>query len=596
MISPEASAEPGKWSTARAEYQRGIMDAVATHETTVAMTSSQVGKTELLLNTAAYFIDQDPSPILALQPTIEMAATFSKDRLAPMLRDTPKLKGKVKDPRARDSGNTLRHKEFPGGHISLAGANSPASLASRPIRVLLADEIDRYAASAGTEGDPLLLARKRTTNFWNRRILEVSTPTRKGFSRIEMEWERSDKRYFMVPCRHCGHEQRLLWKNVRWPKGDPAAAHIHCEGCGTEWREADRLWSIRNGTWVATAKSHGNVAGFHLSELYSPWSTPGDVAVNFIAVKDDPDKLMVWTNTSLGELWEDDAEKVDANALYANLEDWGSKGDGSARGEKEPIVAPDDVLVITCGVDVQVDRLEIERVGWGMDEESWSLDVTVIYGDPAAPELWKQLDQYFAVPTMKHNGQRLPVHAACIDSGGHYTQQVYKYCAARIRRRIFSVKGAGGQGRPVWPQRGTKVKHGTVFVLGVDAAKDVIYARAKMKEHGPGYNHFPTCRDRIYFDQFTAEQVITRKSKGFPVRVYELPAGKRNEALDLRVYAYAALQSLHVKWGVAKAASQKATVPRPQPPAPRPASEGAPARQPTQRGRIERRSGWLNRH
>lgn len=593
MISPEASAEPGKWSTSRAEYQRGIMDAIATHETTVAMTSSQVGKTEIILNAIGYFIDQDPSPMLGVQPTIEMAAAFSKERIAPMLRDTPPLKGKVKDPRARDSGNTLRHKEFPGGHISLAGANSPASLASRPVRVLLADEIDRYSTSAGTEGDPLLLARKRTSNFWNRRILEVSTPTRKSFSRIEVEWERSDKRYYHVPCRHCEHEQRLTWKNVKWPSGDPGAAKYHCEECGTEWTEADRLWAIRHGKWVATAKSPGGVAGFHLSELYSPWSTPADMALAFIAAKDDAQKLMVWTNTVLGELWEEAAETVDANAIFAKLEDWGSKGDNEL-----PIVAPDEVLVVTCGVDVQQDRLEVERVGWGIGEESWSLDVVIMWGDPAAPELWAQLDRYIATPTTRKSGEKLPVHAVCVDSGGHYTQQVYKYCAERMRRRVFAIKGVGGQGRPVWPNRGTKVKHGTVFPLGVDAAKDIIYARVKMKEPGPGYCHFPKCRDRAYFDQLVAEKVITRKSKGFPIRVYELPAGKRNEALDIRVYAYAALQSLRVKWGVAAAAAQR------RPAAPAPASgdtpEGVrpmaadPRPTPVKRP-IPRRTGWLNR-
>ena len=170
-LSPEASAEPGRWNTDRAPYQREIMDAIndARCEEVIIMSSAQVGKTELILNIIGYYIDYDPSPILVLQPTRDMAETFSKDRLAPMLRDTPALKGKVKDARSRDSGNTILHKTFPGGHITMVGANSAAGLASRPIKIVLMDEVDRYPASAGTEGDPIKLAEKRTTTFWNRK-------------------------------------------------------------------------------------------------------------------------------------------------------------------------------------------------------------------------------------------------------------------------------------------------------------------------------------------------------------------------------------------------------------------------------------------
>lgn len=251
-LSSEASAEPGQWRTDRAPYQRGIMDAINEPgvETVVVMSSAQVGKTELLLNTIGYYMDYDASPILLLQPTLEMAEAFSKDRLSPMLRDTPALKDKVGDPKARNSGNTLLHKTFPGGHITMAGANSPSSLASRPIRILLADEVDRYPVSAGSEGDPVNLAAKRTTTFWNKKKLYVSTPTIKGVSRIEAEYEDSTMEQWCLPCPHCGEYQPLTWAQIRFE--DITMECIHCRQRATEFQ-----WKKHKGRWVAR-KEHSN--------------------------------------------------------------------------------------------------------------------------------------------------------------------------------------------------------------------------------------------------------------------------------------------------------------------------------------------------
>jgi phage terminase large subunit GpA-like protein len=248
-LSPEASAEPGQWNTARNEPMRGVMDAVSDHSvhTVVVVSSAQVGKTETLSNIIGFHVAQDPAPMLLLQPTLEMGEAYSKDRLAPMVRDTPALKGTIKDPRSRDSGNTLLHKVFPGGHITIAGANSPASLASRPIRIVLADEVDRYPPSAGTEGDPVSLARKRSTTFWNRKTILTSTPTVKGISRIEAEWEISDKRRFHVTCTDCDHAQHLKWAQVKWPEGRPQEAAYVCEECGSIWEDAKRWTMLRKG-------------------------------------------------------------------------------------------------------------------------------------------------------------------------------------------------------------------------------------------------------------------------------------------------------------------------------------------------------------
>ena len=261
-LSPEASAEPGRWNTDRAPYQRGIMDAIShpETETVVLMTSAQIGKTAILENVVGYFVSQDPSPTLLLQPTLEMAATFSKDRLAPMLRDTPSLRGLVKDARARDSGNTQLHKQFPGGHITMTGANSPANLASRPIRVVLCDEVDRYPESAGTEGDPVALARKRSATFWNRKIVLTSTPTIKGLSRIEQAYLASDQRRYWVPCPDCGEHQVLSWANVRWDEDQPETAHYVCEHCGSCIDEQHKPPMLQRGEWRASAPFKGAAA------------------------------------------------------------------------------------------------------------------------------------------------------------------------------------------------------------------------------------------------------------------------------------------------------------------------------------------------
>lgn len=549
-LSPEASAEPGSWDTSRAEYQRGIMDAFsdpAIH-TVVVMSSAQVGKTEILNNIVGFHIDQDASPTLVLQPTIEMASTWSKDRLAPMLRDTPTLRGKVSDVRSRDGKNTILHKSFDGGHITMAGANSAASLASRPIRVVLCDEVDRYPPSAGTEGDPISLARKRTTTFWNRKVGMFSTPTVKGVSRIEMAFEESDRRRFWVPCPHCSEMQVLVWSQVRWEPGQPETAAYFCadEGCGTFWSDGERWQSIRRGEWRAEGKFTG-VAGFHLSELYSPWVRLADTARGFLEAKGNPERLKTWVNTSLGETWEERGEEVDLHSLQerARSEGWIGHDDDRL------MPAPSGVLLITCGVDVQGDRLEVERVGWGVDDESWSLEHLVLYGDPSGPDLWADLDEYLLTPTRTTDGRALGVVATAIDSGGHYTDAVYNFVRDKSRRRVWAIKGQAGAGKPVWPKLASKNNKGRIalFNIGVDSAKDIIYGRLRLTEPGPGYSHFPSDRDGAWFEQLTSEAVVTRYVKGFPVRSWVPKPNTRQEALDCRVYAFAALRSMSIGWG-----------------------------------------------
>ena len=492
----------------------------------VVMAGAQLGKTEAILNIVGYHIDNDPSPILVLQPTLEMAQAFSKDRVASgLLRSTPCLRDKVKDPRARDSGNTTLHKIFPGGAITMVGANSPSGLASRPIRIVLCDEVDRYPTSAGTEGDPIQLARKRSATFWNRKVIMVSTPTNKGSSRIEDAYEKSDKREYYVPCKHCHHEQTLIWGNVKWEENQPDTAAYMCEECGVLWSDSDRRWSIRNGRWIAGEEFKG-VAGFKISGLYSPWTPLADGVKDFLAVKKNPEQLRVWINTYLGSLWEDPGETID---------------DYSLAERREPMeYVPDDVMLITAGVDVQDSRLEVSYIGWARDDESYVLGHETLYGDPSTPNLWNALDTALYTQFESESGRRLGIRATCIDSGGHFTQSVYAFCKKNYGRRIFAIKGVGGEGKPISgrPSKSNSMKcH--LFPVGVDTAKDLVFARLRIQDQGPGYIHFSDTLNDEYFRQLTAEKIVTRYHKGFKKRVFE-KIRARNEALDCMVYAIAA--------------------------------------------------------
>jgi phage terminase large subunit GpA-like protein len=545
-LSPESSAEPGKWQTSRVPYAKEPMDCINDPEieSIVLMWGAQLSKTESLNNIIGYFVHYDPSPILYMQPTLEMAETVSKDRIAPMIRDTPALTNKFKDPRTRDSGNTVKHKSYKGGHLTLCGANSPSSLASRPIRIVLADETDRYPFSAGAEGDPVKLARKRTATFWNRKIVETSTPTVKGASKIETAFEGSDMRFYFVPCPACGEFQKLEWNQVKWEKDKPETAYYECSNCEYHLNDADRLKSLSKGEWRAT-KETKKIAGFFLNGIYSPWISLEEAATEFLEAKKTPENLRVFINTYLAETWEEQGEKLDTDDLLKRREDYTIDK------------IPEGVLVITAGVDVQDDRLELEYFGWGKYEECWSLDYKVLYGDPSAPQVWQDLTDALSVYFKHPWGPELAVKSICIDTGGHNTKDVYDYCKSRGAGRIFPIKGIGGEGKPL-VGRGTRNNIGKVklFPIGTNTAKDLIYARLKIKEHGPGFCHFPKHYDQEYFDQLTAEKRITRYEKGFKKYDY-VKTRNRNEALDTRVYGYAALALLKVNFNAVSARMKK---------------------------------------
>jgi phage terminase large subunit GpA-like protein len=496
------------------------------------MKSAQVGWTEILNNVIGYHVDQDPAPILLVQPTLEMAEAWSKDRLAPMLRDTPCLRSVIADPKSRDSGNTLLHKRFTGGHLTVAGSNSPASLASRPIRIVLFDEVDRFPASAGTEGDPISLGKKRAATFWNRKVLAGSTPTVKGSSRIEAGFESSDQSFYSVPCPHCDEMQRLVWAQVRWPEDRPREARYHCKACGEAITDAQKAVMIRNGEWRSTQPFNG-IAGFHISELYSPWVTLGEMAESFLQAKKLPETFKTWINTSLGETWEEKGDTVEAGGLLARREPYTSD------------IVPAGVLMITVGTDVQDDRLESTIFGWGADEESWKLEHIVLRGNPGSAALWAEHDDILRRRFVTEDGRTLVIKAICVDSGGHFTQQVYAYCAQRKRYNVWAIKGAPGIGRLIWPKKASRAEKTrlNLWLIGVDTAKDLIYGRLNgVTQPGPGYFHFDANTTPEWLEQLTSETAFYKVIQGRRVKYFKPKSqGTRQEALDMTVYAYAAL-------------------------------------------------------
>lgn len=530
-LSQESSAEPGQWRTDRAPYQREIMDSVNDPdvESVVVMSSAQVGKSEIINNIIGYFIDHDPYPMLLLQPTLEMAQAYSKDRIAPMIRDTPVLSDKISDARSRDGDNTLLHKKFPGGHITIVGANSPAGLASRPVRVVLADEVDRFPVSAGAEGDPLSLAHKRTKTFWNRKKVSVSTPTVKDLSRIEAEYEDSTKEQWCVSCPSCGKFQPYEWKNIRF---DPVG--MVCVNCNELHKEHE--WKTRPGKWIARRQSKKR--GFHLNALASPWESWENIIEEFKdAKKKGVELLKTWTNTTLGETWADKTGEHDIEALLNRREDYGAE-------------LPDDVLVLTAGVDVQDDRLEVEIVGWGIDERSWGISYQTFYGDPGQEEVWNTLDDFLLKEWKFGDGSSLGLSAACVDSGGHFTTEVYRFCKAREHRRIFAIKGVGGDKAYINKATRNNRERAALFPIGVNAGKNLITSRLQLKsEYDAGYCHFPIDENRnydeTYFVGLTSEKKKLRYIRGQAVIEWVKQGNVRNEPFDLRNYATAALKILN---------------------------------------------------
>lgn len=539
-----------------------MMDAV--HEPgvwrIVFMTGSGVGKTSVLDNIQGYFIHQDPSPILSVLPTIDEAQGHSRERLTPFFQATPVLARLVGEARSRDSGDTLRFKKFPGGYLALAGANSAASLQRRHVRIVIGDEIDSYPASADNIGDPVSLAIQRTVRFWNRLVVLGGTPTIRGISRLDKIWDESDQRRFFVPCANCGVHFVMVWEKPRWreaPGGEgipcarvvfednnPETTRLKCESCNVLLSDAARLDAVRAGAWRPTAPLR-DTAGFHIWEAYA---TPrlADVVTEFFEKRKSAEMLKTFINAKLGELWEQDedkAEKFEWRSIRARAED-----DSAASYYKLGDV-PAGVLVVFGGVDTQNDRLAPIVCGFGRGEECWLLYWGEIHGDPVYDETREQLDALLQKTFTHPSGTELSIVGTAIDSGGGRTQAIYNYARTRAPK-VIAIKGQNQPGLPIIAGKpslqdvsygGKLIPQGVqLWPVGSDTAKGEIYARLKIDRPGPRAIHFPAGLPDEFYEQLTAEKLITKYKKGVPYQEWFLPSGKRNEVLDGMAYCFAA--------------------------------------------------------
>ena len=551
-LSSKASAEPGPWRTNRTPYLREPMDCLSSNSSVqrvVMMFAAQTGKTEAGANWLGYVIDHAPGPMLLVQPTVEMAKRLSKQRLESLITETPVLAEKIAPSRSRDSGNTMFAKDFPGGMMLLTGSNSATGLRSTPCRYIFCDEIDAFPSDVDGEGDPVSLAEKRATTFARRKILLTSTPTVKDFSRIEAEYERSDQRRFYVPCPCCSVMQWLKWPQLKWDNNDPVTAAYECEVCHERFAEIHKPAMLRKGEWRATAPSNGKTAGFHLSGLYSPlgWLSWADMVEDFLRAKTDAPMLKSFVNTRLAETWEEDfASKVSADGLLERCEHY------------QAAMVPEGGLALTVGVDVQDNRLAISVWAWGREEEGWLLDHQEIYGDPSRQELWKQLDEVVLREWPHAVGPAMRPDVVAIDSGGHFTAEVYQYARERARQGVVAIKGQSQRGKPPIGKgskvdvnhQGRTLKRGAVvYMVGGDTVKTTLFGRLKHSERGAGFLHFHMGTTGEYFEQLTAEKPVLRYNRGgFPTREWVKKPSARNETLDCLVYAYAAMNLMYQRF------------------------------------------------
>lgn len=569
-LTRKDSAEEGPWRTSRTPYLREPMDAFSVTDSTqeiVMVFASQTGKSSAVNNCLGYAIDLAPGPALLVQPTEGMAKRYSKMRIAPMIESTPSLSAKVLPSRSRDSGNTLFQKEFiNGANLIIGGANSAASLASMPIRYAAEDEVDRFPLDVDEEGSPSDLVDARLRTFGDRKKrIKTSTPTVGGRSRIWWEWLRSDQRRYYVPCPHCEHMQVLTWAKLRYDPKDPLLEKgrlsqkpvMMCEKCGEGFGEDAKFrWYGEDlGQW--RADNPGSVVkGYHLPGFYSPlgWLSWTEIVVGYEKAKGDPLRMKAWVNTVLAECWTEVGEVPDWEALYRRRE------------QHDRGVVPHGGLVLTMGVDIQRDRIELEVVAWGRQMESWSVEYLVLPGDtgtiqtdPMKPCPWRNLEAEIAKVYPCVAGGELGISQSCVDSGDQ-TQTVYAWVRKQRNPRVVAIKGRGSLTSPVGiptlqdvDYKGRKSKRGLkLWPVGVDVLKTELYGWLRqdppLESDGVvprGFCHFPEY-DEGYFQGLTAEELRPRMVRGFTVHQWE-KIRPRNEQLDCRVYSRAAASILGVE-------------------------------------------------
>lgn len=567
MLPRETSPEYGHWRTARAPFTREIMDALGMHdpaEYVVWMKASQVAGTEVGLNWCGYAIEEDPSSILLVVPSDAFGRRYMRRRVKPMISACPSLQARVSEARRRDRGGPLSEVTYSGGSLLLASAQSAASLSSDPIRRVMLDEVDRYPLDVRDEGSPVQLADVRTTNFPNRKVYITSTPRTRETSLIEPLFLQGDRRRYLVACPACGHEDFLTWRGadpfksdafgvigadgvrrhfaIVWDEDRAETARLECPACHARIEEHHKPAMLERGRWAPTAAGDGVTKSYHLPGMYSPlgWLSWAKMVREFLAADEalkrgSREAMKVFVNTRLGECWEETVDKIEKQPLLRRAEDY------------HPQV-PAGVGVLVGAVDVQDTRLEALVMGYGAGEESWLVDFRQFHGDPENDALWFELDEWLAKPREHANGRAMPVERVAVDSGGHHTEKVYEFCKLRLDRGIFAVRGGTELGQPLLGKATTNNRLGTpLFTLCVDTGKDRVYSRLKITSPGPGYMHFPRAAwfDDEYVAQLTSERKVPSKFlKGRGSIPFWKKTRDRNEALDLTVYALAALYML----------------------------------------------------
>ena len=553
-LSTESSAEPGPWRTTRTPYLREPMNAFTDPRVRriVMVAASQVGKSELENNIIGYIIDEDPGSILYIHPTTIDAKEYSKLRVAPMIRDCPTLRRKVAAPKSRDSGNTVLQKAYPGGILTMCGSTEAHALASKPIRYVLGDERDRWATSAGNEGDPWGLAMARQTTFYNAKAVEVSTPTVKNVSAIADSYAEGTMERWKSKCPHCGEYHEIQWKDIRYEyetkevnqkKTYKVKSILYvCPGCAAV---SDEITMKRQpARWEADnpdAYAQG-VRSFWLNAFVSQWASWESIILKFLNAVGKSRKLQVVYNTCFGELWEDRGELEDEDSLMA-------------RRDEYPAELPDGVLVLTAGVDTQDNRMEYEVVGHGHFSETWGIEKGVVMGRPDDEKTWAKLDEVLFDRVFRFaDGLGLRLSMTFVDEGGHFTQDVRLQCRARIGKKVFCIKGMSGPDRPYTaPPKQMKiiVNQKTVgacwqYQIGVDSGKVMIMDNLAVKTPGSKFCHFPKRDDYGpgYFAGLLSERLEYDASKKQPWVWKKIPGHERNEALDCRNYAMAAFKAL----------------------------------------------------
>ena len=606
-LSAESAAEPGPWRTERTPYLREPMDAFTDPKVRhiVMVAASQVGKSEFLNNCIGYIIDEDPGTILFIHPTTIDAQEYSKLRIAPMLRDSPALRQKIAAPKSRDSHNTILQKAYPGGILTMCGSTEAHALASKPIRYVFGDERDRWATSAGNEGDPWDLAMARQTTFYNAKAVEVSTTTIKNASAIESAYYTGTMERWNSKCPHCGEYHEIRWSDIRFEYDEIIVSHkktykvkkvyYTCPGCGCISTEAEMKRAPAK--WIAeNPEAYGQgTRSFWLNAFVSQWASWESIVLKYLNALGSTKKMQVVFNTCFGEPWEDRGDIEDEDSLLARREDYGKDKNG------EPVELPPGVLVLTAGVDTQDDRMEYEIVGHGFFGETWGIEKGIVMGRPDDDATWNKLDEVVFDRVMRfENGVGLRVSMSFVDEGGHFTQSVRAQCNARISKKVFCIKGMPGQDKPyISPPKKQKIFVNQIAVgtcwqyqLGVDSGKEIIMDNLRVQTPGQKYCHFPKRDDygSAYFAGLLSETKVYDPNKKQPWSWKKIPGHERNEPLDCRNYALAAFKALPKNLDEIDRQIKAASGVRV--PAPPSANITPPKRRPAQRSRQKYYDDW----